>query len=83
LGGTRTPAGSNLATHKSMRSRSLGVESFIHFMQCRAIAASRSAITSSVTFSVRAMIVDTIRKSIIPIAKTLATSGSRSRSARA
>ena len=39
---------------------------FIHFSAWRANAVSSPAITSSATFSVRAMIVDTIRKSITP-----------------
>jgi hypothetical protein len=59
------------------------LDSFIHFSACRAIASSNSGITASSTFSVRAMMVDTIRKSIIPRANTLASAGSRSRSVRA
>jgi hypothetical protein len=82
FGGTRTAAGSNLATHKSTRSRNFGPESFIHFSACRAIAASNSRMTSSSTFSVRAMIVETIRKSIVPRTNTLATCGNRSRNVR-
>jgi hypothetical protein len=61
LGGTRTPSGSYLATHKSTRSRSFGVDSRIHFPQCRAIAASTAALRSGSTLSVRAMMVATIR----------------------
>jgi hypothetical protein len=65
-----------------MRSRSLGPESFIHFTQWRAIASSRSEMIASSTLSVRAMIVETIRKSITPRANTVASRGSRSRNVR-
>ena len=52
--GSRTPAGSNFSTHMSMRSLSLGPDSFIHFGDHFASAASNRASTSgSVTLSLR------------------------------
>jgi hypothetical protein len=71
-----------VATHRSIRSVSLGLDSFIHFSAWRAITASTSAMTVSSTLWVRAMIVKTIRKSITPRANTVATAGSRSHKAR-
>ena len=83
VGGTRTPSASNFAIMTSIRSASLGFDSFIHLGTTRARAASTSAIAESSTFDVRLTIVETIRKSISPAANTAATFGSRSRSSRA
>ena len=72
-----------MATHRSIRSASLGPDSLIHLGTCRASAASSRAITSSSTVAVRLTIVIIIRKSIAPVANTAATAGSLSRNARA
>ena len=75
-GWTRTPAGSNLATTRSTRSRSLSLDSFIHFSQWRADRPHPTPrCASSSTFSVRAMIVNTNRISMVPRTNTLATEG--------
>jgi hypothetical protein len=58
------------------------LDNFIHFSQWRAIASSNPAITVSSTFSVRPMIVNTNRISIVPRTNTLATLGNRSRNVR-
>jgi hypothetical protein len=66
----------------SIRSKSLGSDSRIHFSACLAIAASNLAIkTGSSTNSVRDTTAAIRRKSMSPRTKTSATRGSRSRNA--
>ena len=79
---SRTPVGSNVSTHMSMRSLNPGPDRRIHLGAHRANAASSRANTSgSVTLSLRLTSAAIIRKSIAPRANTPATLGSRSRSA--
>ena len=83
LGGHPHPGRIELATHASMRSRSLFFDSFIHFSTRAAMASSNARHHLVVDILRTRDDIETTRKSIVPRRNTLATAGNRYLSAHA